>query len=221
MSESTDNYLKTIYSLETAKGVQATTNALAEKLNTKASSVTDMLKKLEGRGLVHYTKYHGTSLTTAGRKNALQIVRKHRLWEYFLVEKLDFKWDEVHDIAEQLEHIESAELIKRLDKFLGKPKFDPHGDPIPDGDGNLPAIGKTYSADDMKVGELYTISAVARSSGEFLEHLKKLKLSLGSHIKLLTRYSFDHSIEIESDRSKLHLSQVVASNLILQKVKKK
>jgi DtxR family Mn-dependent transcriptional regulator len=217
MSESTDNYLKTIYALGTVEGAAATTTALAEKLHTKASSVTDMLKKLNEKGLVKHTKYYGTSLTAKGKKQALQIVRKHRLWEFFLVEKLGFGWNEVHDIAEQLEHVESEMLIDKLDAYLNYPKYDPHGDPIPNKLGNMPAMRKTTSALNMKLGECYELVAVVDSSSQFLNHLKKIKLTLGSLIELKSKFAFDNSIQISINSTKLHLSEQVAANLIVQK----
>jgi DtxR family transcriptional regulator, Mn-dependent transcriptional regulator len=220
MSESTDNYLKTIYALGTGERAFASTTDLAEKLCTKASSVTDMLKKLDEKGLVKHTKYYGTTLTAKGKKQALHIVRKHRLWEMFLVEKLGFGWNEVHDIAEQLEHVESAELIQKLDAFLNYPKYDPHGDPIPDTDGKMPAERKTTNALHMQADEWYEIVAVVDSSANFLTHLKQIKLALGSVITLKTKFAFDNSIQIISGTQKLHLSQEVAGNLLVQKTKK-
>src|ERR1700712_3125592 len=135
-----ENYLKSIFHLS-LNDESVSTNNLAALLNTKASSVTDMLKKLAEKELINYIPYQGVSLTEAGKKIAVNIIRKHRLWEYFLVEKLNFKWDQVHDMAEEMEHISSNELIDRLDSFMGFPKYDPHGDPIPDCNGLL----KTHS----------------------------------------------------------------------------
>src|SRR5580693_6558937 len=131
-----ENYLKAIYHLS-LQSESVSTNQIAASLNTKAASVTDMLKKLADKELINYTKYQGVTLTPQGEKIAVSIIRKHRLWEYFLVEKLNFKWDEVHDVAEELEHISSKELADRLDQFMGYPKYDPHGDPIPDSNGKL------------------------------------------------------------------------------------
>src|SRR6476620_10565441 len=137
MTFSEENYLKTIYHITSSSGAEVSTNAIAEKMETKASSVTDMLKKLADKDLVHYKKYQGVSLTDKGLHSAKMIVRKHRLWEIFLVEKLAFSWDEVHDIAEQLEHIKSEQLVNKLDAFLNFPTEDPHGDPIPNAEGNI------------------------------------------------------------------------------------
>src|SRR3984885_5178673 len=142
-----ENYLKAIYHLSHESG-SVSTNQIAAALNTKAASVTDMLKKLADKALINYEKYQGVTLTSAGQKIALHIIRKHRLWEYFLVEKLNFKWDEVHEMAEEMEHISSVELIDRLDKFMDYPKHDPHGDPIPDSDGKF------------KVHDLKPVSAI-------------------------------------------------------------
>src|SRR5690554_5916872 len=141
-SDSEENYLKSIFHLQRLSEDGVSTNAIADRMQTKASSVTDMLKKLADKDLVNYIKYQGVTLTNKGKKTAASIIRKHRLWEVFLVEKLDFNWDEVHEIAEQLEHIQSEKLIKKLDAFLGYPKKDPHGDPIPDADGEIISVKK-------------------------------------------------------------------------------
>jgi len=136
-SQAEENYLKAIYALQNELGMAINTNLIAKKINTKASSVTDMIKKLSVKKLLTYKKYQGVQLTDKGKKVALKVIRKHRLWEYFLVKKLNYRWDEVHEIAEQLEHIKSETLIDNLETFLKYPKFDPHGDPIPDKDGNI------------------------------------------------------------------------------------
>jgi DtxR family transcriptional regulator, Mn-dependent transcriptional regulator len=221
MSESTDNYLKAIYALSQQGAEYVTTTELSEKLNTKASSVTDMLKKLDSRGLVKHVKYYGVTLTEKGNREAIEIVRRHRIWEVFLSEKLNFAWDEVHEIAEQLEHIESMELIRRLDAFLEYPQFDPHGDPIPDEKGNLPAARKTVKFENLKSGDYYSIIGVNDSSTAFLEHLKKLKLSIGTIIQFNTHFEFDKSVEFETSKSKIHLSETAVSKLVFQKHKKK
>lgn len=135
-NSSEENHLKAIYFLQENKGMRASTNAIAELVRTNASSVTDMLKKLTAKGYIIYKRYHGAALTPSGKSKALYIIRKHRLWESFLVNKLDFNRSEVHEIAEELEHIKSDKLVVALDKYLGSPKFDPHGAPIPDKNGN-------------------------------------------------------------------------------------
>src|SRR6201996_7606541 len=167
-----ENYLKAIYHLST-QSESVSTNQIAAALSTKAASVTDMLKKLADKELINYTKYQGVTLTTAGEKIALSIVRKHRLWEYFLVEKLNFKWDEVHDVAEELEHISSKELIDRLDDFMGNPKYDPHGDPIPDSNGKFKSHELKPVA-GLIVNEIGIISGVRDHSTAFLQYLERM-----------------------------------------------
>jgi len=221
MSESVDNYLKSIYALSATGESGVSTNALAERMSTKPSSATDMLKKLNDRGLVKHTKYYGVTLTGKGKKAAMQIVRRHRLWELFLVEKLGFAWDEVHDIAEQMEHVESNELVQKLDQYLGYPKYDPHGDPIPDEDGNLPPGRSTIKASDMKENDSGKLVAVVDSSSEFLKYLKSVRLSLGSVLTIGEKFSYDNSVQVTTDNRALNLSETVAANLLIQPIKKK
>lgn len=137
LSQTEENYLKAIYSIEIQTGKSVSTNKIAERMLTKASSVTDMIKKLSEKGLIDYKKYQGSKLTSKGKKIAVTIIRKHRLWEVFLVNKLNYNWDQVHELAEQLEHIKSNTLIDKLEAFLEFPTHDPHGDPIPDKNGNI------------------------------------------------------------------------------------
>ncbi len=172
MTFSEENYLKTIYHLTTVSDSEVSTNAIAEKMETKASSVTDMLKKLAEKDLVNYKKYQGVSLTDNGKLEAKMIVRKHRLWEVFLVEKLDFSWDEVHDVAEQLEHIKSEKLINKLDDFLGNPTEDPHGDPIPDVHGRIIKIEKQLLS-ELSENRSGICVGVKDTSSEFLKYLDK------------------------------------------------
>src|ERR1700754_4450765 len=177
-----ENYLKAIYHLSLQSG-SVSTNQIAASLSTKAASVTDMLKKLSDKELINYEKYQGVTLTAAGEKIALHIIRKHRLWEYFLVEKLHFKWDEVHEMAEEMEHISSVELIDRLDKFMDYPKHDPHGDPIPDRDGNFKKYELKPIA-SLHVNEGGIISDVRDHSPAFLQYLEKQQLPIGKKIKV-------------------------------------
>src|SRR6187551_1601443 len=178
MTFSEENYLKSIYHLTILTDSEVSTNAIAEMMETKASSVTDMLKKLAEKELVIYKKYQGVSLTEKGRLSAKMIVRKHRLWEVFLVEKLGFSWDEVHDIAEQLEHIKSEKLINKLDDFLGNPTEDPHGDPIPDVNGKIIKVEKLLLS-ELKANQTGICVGVKDSSAEFLKYLDKNKIALG------------------------------------------
>ena len=182
MTLSEENYLKTIYHLTTTVNSEVSTNAIAEKMETKASSVTDMLKKLAEKDLVNYIKYQGVSLTEKGNLSAKMIVRKHRLWEVFLVEKLDFSWDEVHDIAEQLEHIKSDKLINKLDDFLDNPTEDPHGDPIPDANGKI-IKKEQLLLSDVKESKIGICVGVKDTSSEFLKYLDKQGIALGSKIE--------------------------------------
>ena len=210
-----ENYLKAIYHLSDQSNSGVSTNAIAEVTNTKAASVTDMLKKLADKKLINYIKYQGVTLTEVGLKAALNIIRKHRLWEVFLVEKLGFKWDEVHDIAEELEHINSAVLIERLDNFLGNPAADPHGDPIPDRTGNF-LHKKLVKVSEMKQGQAGTISGVNEHSSVFLKHLEKLGLTLGTKIIIAELVEFDGSISLAVDEKKeITISREVAKNILV------
>ena len=214
-SQTVENYLKCIFSLEKEGKKGVSTNAIAERLETQAPSVTDMLKKLSAKGLVNYKKYQGASLTEEGRRIAVDIIRRHRLWEVFLVEKLDFGWDEVHEVAEELEHIESDQLIKRLDAFLGHPALDPHGDPIPDAEGIFRDKRKKVSVLSMEKGMSGVVVGVNDTSVEFLQYLDSIGLALGYRIEVLERYSFDQSMKIQAESQELQISQQVARNLLI------
>lgn len=173
-----ENYLKAIFKLLEKGGKTVSTTAIADRMNTKAATVTDMLKRLAEKKLINYQKYQGVTLTDKGKAIAVSIIRKHRLWEVFLVEKLHFKWDEVHDIAEQMEHINSDELVNRLDGFLNHPKFDPHGDPIPDAKGVFNRK-KSLLLAEIAVGETCVMTGVVDHSTSFLQYLDKVGLSIG------------------------------------------
>ncbi|MFE3871390.1 metal-dependent transcriptional regulator [Flavobacterium sp. ZS1P70] len=215
MTFSEENYLKTIYHLTIISDSEISTNAIAEKMETKASSVTDMLKKLAEKDLVNYKKYQGVSLTEKGKLSAKMIVRKHRLWEVFLVEKLDFSWDEVHDIAEELEHIKSEKLINKLDDFLGNPTEDPHGDPIPDVNGRIIKIEKQLLS-ELHENQIGICVGVKDTSSEFLKYLDKQGIALGSKIEIIAKESFDLSVKIKVDTNDLTISNKIASNLFVK-----
>ena len=217
MTHSEENYLKAIYHLTTALNSDVSTNAIAENMETKASSVTDMIKKLAEKDLVNYVKYQGVSLTEKGGLAAKMIVRKHRLWEVFLVEKLDFSWDEVHDIAEQLEHIKSEKLINKLDDFLGNPTEDPHGDPIPNAQGLIPKIDKQLLS-EFNSSQKGICVGVKDTSSEFLKYLDKQGISLGSEIEFLEKEAFDLSLKIKVNGKDLTISNKIAGNLFVKKV---
>lgn len=208
-----ENYLKSIYHLS-LNAQNVSTNGLAAYINTKASSVTDMLKKLADKALINYMPYQGVTLTAAGEKIAVNIIRKHRLWEYFLVEKLDFKWDQVHEMAEEMEHISSNELIDRLDQFMGYPKYDPHGDPIPDRNGQF----KTYDLKPVSNGAVYesgVICGVRDHSAVFLQYLEKQELTIGKKISIEEIIEFDHSMVLIMEDKKIQISREVANNLLI------
>ncbi len=215
MTISEENYIKVIYhlSLVSPKGVN--TNAIAGMLDTKASSVTDMLKKLSEKELVAYQKYQGVSLTEKGFYSAKMIVRKHRLWEVFLVDKLNFSWDEVHEIAEELEHIKSENLINKLDAFLDFPSFDPHGDPIPNADGEIKKINKLLLS-ETELNKEYQCVGVKDSSSEFLQYLDKQKIALGSKITVKEKESFDDTLLVQIDSRQLTISNKIANNLYVK-----
>ncbi|MFD2566612.1 metal-dependent transcriptional regulator [Pseudotenacibaculum haliotis] len=212
---SEENYLKAIFHLEAVSGKGISTNAIARKLDTKASSVTDMIKKLADKDVLVYKKYQGVTLTDLGRKTAANVIRKHRLWEVFLVDKLNFSWDEVHDVAEQLEHIKSPKLINELDAFLGFPKTDPHGDPIPDKEGNFHNIEKRLLA-TLKEGEFGICVGVNDSSTEFLQYLSKHEISLGQKIQVVQIEPFDGSLKIAVEGKQISISNKISNNIYLQ-----
>ncbi|MHA6278888.1 metal-dependent transcriptional regulator [Salinimicrobium sp. CAU 1759] len=214
-SLSEENYLKAIFHLEKKYSAGVSTNALAEEMETKASSVTDMLKKLSDKNLVKYRKYQGVHLSENGKHAAIEVIRKHRLWEVFLVDKLNFSWDEVHDIAEQLEHIKSEKLTDELDKFLGHPKRDPHGDPIPDADGNFRISNKMLLA-DLTEGQSGICVGVKDSSTEFLRYLDKNEITLGKPIKVVQREEYDDSLLIQVNENELRVSKSISTNLFVK-----
>jgi DtxR family Mn-dependent transcriptional regulator len=185
-------------------------------METKPSSVTDMAKKLADKGLVNYVKYQGVSLTDSGIKTALSIIRKHRLWEVFLVKKLDFAWDEVHEVAEQLEHIKSEKLIDKIDELLEFPKYDPHGDPIPTKDGKFMERDEQLLS-EMPVNTQGVCVGVKDSSAPFLKFLDKNNIALGHTIKVLEKEDFDQSLHIEMQGKELRISHQIAANLYVKK----
>ena len=215
-SQAEENYLKAIFKICERNGKLASTNSIAKALNTSPASVTDMIKRLDKHGMVNYEPYKGVHLTPKGAEKATLLIRKHRLWEVFLVEKLHFSWDEVHEIAEQLEHIQSALLVERLDEFLDYPKFDPHGDPIPDSSGNFEQRNQFLLSSAAENCWL-VIVGVSEHSPAFLQHLTHLGLGLGTSIRILERYTYDGStlIEIKDSDTKV-ISQKVGQHVYAQ-----
>ena len=216
MTHSAENYLKSIYHLSQSSPDGVSTNAIAAMLDTKASSVTDMIKKLAERDLIIYQKYQGVVLTDSGRMAAKMIVRKHRLWEVFLVETLDFSWDEVHEIAEELEHIKSEKLIEKLSAFLNHPTLDPHGDPIPNSKGEIPTVEKKLLS-EIEVGKDAVCVGVKDTSTAFLKYLNKNGIALGEEIKILSREEFDGSMSIRVGSQEISISNKIANNLFVKR----
>lgn len=210
-----ENYIKAIYKLQDGTTV-VSTNAIAYELNTKPASVTDMAKKLKEKKLIDYEKYQGISLTTEGRKTALQIVRRHRLWECFLVDKLSFSWDEVHELAEELEHVRSEKLISRLSEYLGNPTTDPHGDPIPDAQGKISKIKQLVSLDKATTKRL-EVAGVSDQSSSLLEFLHAKGIHLGTQIDIIERYEFDNSVEIKiRNQPAFTISEQVSKSIMVK-----
>lgn len=214
-----ENYLKAIFKLGGRHQTAVSTNAIAEELQTKASSVTDMMKKLADKKLIRYKKYQGATLTRQGRSIAVSVVRKHRLWEVFLVEKLQFTWDEIHDIAEQLEHIQSETLIQRLDQFLAYPAFDPHGDPIPDKEGNI-ALQTGAMLNDLVKGDYAVISGISNHTPDFLKYIDSVKLTPGTTFRVVKQFDYDYSYVLDMQGKELLISEQVASQIIVKKLSK-
>jgi DtxR family transcriptional regulator, Mn-dependent transcriptional regulator len=215
LTSSEENYLKIIYQLSESGTKGVSTNDISGMTKTKPASVSDMLRKLSDKQMIEYRKYYGVHMTEDGKRFALQTIRKQRLWEVFLVEKLRFSWDEVVDVADQLEHIHSPVLIQRLDEYLGYPKFDPHGDPIPDEFGEVKARPR-YSLVDLQINDSGQIVAVQDSSSAFLRYLDKVGAYIGARIKLLDKVEFDGSVEILVDGKKtIFMSKDVACNIMV------
>jgi DtxR family transcriptional regulator, Mn-dependent transcriptional regulator len=215
-SVSEENYIKAIYRLQ-GGGLMVNTNALAQELQTRPASVTDMLKKLKAKKLVLYERYRGFRLNAEGQKVALGIVRRHRLWEYFLAEKLQFGWDEVHEIAEELEHVSSKKLIDQLDAFLNFPKTDPHGDPIPDSNGLVETVS-ALSVLDLETNQAAEVTGVGNQSSEMLELLRHKNIGIGTRLEVKRRFGFDNSLEIKIRNLPLFtISEQLAKNVLVRR----
>lgn len=209
-----ENYIKGIYKLQQDMNI-VTTNALAEIVNTAAASVTDMLKKLRTKKIIEYKKYYGFYLNELGKREALRIIRRHRLWEYFLVEKLGMEWNKVHEVAEELEHVSSPELIKRLDEFLEYPTADPHGDPIPTESGEI-TLHQQVALPNFPLKKNGIVSAVGNQSDDMLRMLDHYNINIGAQIKVLRHFGFDGSMEIKlSKQPAFNISQQIAQNIFV------
>lgn len=217
-SETEENYIKAIFKITEKNQGAANTNAIAAHLSTSPASVTDMLKRLSSKDYFHYEKYKGVYLTSKGIEMATHLVRKHRLWEVFLVDKLGFSWDRVHDIAEQLEHVTSEELIEKLDAYLGFPKYDPHGDPIPNAEGKY-TIRSQVSLHSLTKDEVGIVVGVRENDTPFLQYLNQLEIKLGTHIKMLHHIDYDHSCSVLLDGEQEQLlSHKASMNLYVKKI---
>lgn len=210
-----ENYLKSIYGIQsTNKSGEVSVNEIAEKMQTKPATVTDMLRKLSDKQLIHYEKYKKIHLSDTGTQEALSILRKHRLWETFLYKKLKFSWDEVHEVAEQLEHIQSQKLTDRLDEFLGFPEYDPHGDPIPNANGDIPE-SSAQALTEVEEGKQYKIVAVRDTSSAFLQQLQRYNMQIGTQLKIVERLPFDNSLIVSITKGEtIQLSEKIAMNIL-------
>lgn len=218
-STSEENYIKAIYHLQGNEGM-VTTNELSAELKTRPASVTDMLKKLKAKKLLHYERYKGFRLSTEGKKVALGIIRRHRLWEYFLSEKLKFSWDEVHEVAEQLEHVTSRKLIDKLDEYLGFPRVDPHGDPIPDQQGKISST-EQQPITEIPLNQAMEVCHVANQTTEMLDILKHHHISIGTRVEVRKKFGFDNSLEIKVGKNQpFVLSESVARFIWVKKITK-
>ncbi len=216
LSKTEENYIKAIFKLSEKDDQPVNTNAISKSMSIAPASVTDMLKKLAEKELIHYEKYKGVRLSLEGKSVATQLIRKHRLWEVFLVNKLQFGWDQVHDIAEELEHIKSESLVNRLDTFLGNPKFDPHGDPIPNREGKFTLRNQT-TLSTLVPGQTGILVGVREHSTPFLGYLNDLKIALGTELKLVERIEFDNSLKIEiSQQQQTIITEKVGQNLFVK-----
>lgn len=214
-SISEENYIKAIYRLQRVDGT-VTTNELANELKTKPASVTDMMKKLKVKKVLHYQPYQGFRLTHEGSKVALGIIRRHRLWEYFLAEKLKFTWDEVHEVAEDLEHVSNKKLIDKLDEFLDFPRVDPHGDPIPDANGRIEA-SKKINLTELPFNTAATVSNVKDQSSSILELLEHKKITIGTRLEVKKKFDFDESLEIKvGKQAAFSISRQLAENIFVK-----
>ncbi len=213
-----ENYIKAIYKLYALTKTAVSTNDISDRLLTQPATVTDMIKRLAKKKLITYKKYYGVLLTAKGEKIALQIIRKHRLWEVFLVDKLEFKWDEVHEIAEQLEHINSAKLIEKLDDFLGNPRTDPHGDVIPDKNGKMKMVD-SVSLNKLSKKQSCVFCGVTNHEAKFLQYLNTLKLNLGDHIYISDVNTFDRTYKVKiNDKRAKFFSDALASHILVTQV---
>jgi len=217
LTQAEENYIKVIYGIEMVTSTNVSTTKIAEKLKTSAASVTDMIQKLAQKNLVNYRKYKGASLSKKGKEAALAIVRKHRLWEVFLMNKLQYSWDEVHELAEQLEHIQSDSLVDKLAAYLDHPTHDPHGEPIPDKKGNI-THHPDVTLSSVQVNNRCIVIGIKDSSAVFLKFLDTLNICIGRELKVLSRAPFDKSMSIQNGQTAISISQQISTNLFVKNI---
>lgn len=212
-----ENYLKALFSLANNEG-DVNVSELSDKLEIKMPTVTSMMKKLAAKNLVHYESYKPIRLTEKGRLAAALIIRKHRLTEMYLVEKMGFGWENVHHIAEQIEHIKAPDFFDKMDKILGYPKIDPHGSPIPDREGKIQEVSSKRLC-DCSIGDQVKVAAVTNSSEDFLIYLNSRNIQLGSELTILGIEPFDLSMEVRRDGKIETYSFKVAERLMVEKMR--
>ena len=214
-SINTEDYLKAIYGISSGNGDLVSTTFLAEKLDVSKAAASEMAKKLSEKGLIDYTRYKGLRLTDDGETAALKVIRRHRLWELFLMNELGLSWSEVHDEAERLEHQTSEFLINKIDEYLDYPEFDPHGDPIPNSDGKLPELPEFKTLNECEISQKYKIVKVNDSNNELMKYFTRLGLTLNTEIKVLEKLSFDNSVVIKVNGNEYALSEKISENLFV------
>lgn len=217
---SREDYIKIIYNKAVETGAPVSTSFIAQQLSVTQAAISDMLKKLHGDGLVRYEKYKGVELTDAGIETALKVLRRHRLWELFLINVLGMSWDEVHDEAERLEHQTSDVLINKIDEYLRFPKFDPHGSPIPDRNGEMPEIEKEFPITECENNADYTVRRVNDDNNELIRYLSSIGLIINASFRLLEKYDFDNSVLVLLKGKKMNLSSTICRNVFVKKMEK-
>lgn len=216
MNRSIEDYIKNIYSIKQAVG-KVTTTSLAENLSVSPAAVSEMVSKLSKTGYIKNTPYKGFELTKKGDKIALNLIRKHRLWEVFLVKYLSFPWDKVHDEAEKLEHVSTDELIAKLEEYMEFPKYDPHGYPIPDENGVIEE-DDCIPLTEAGIGNKAVVRRVSDESSEVLNYLTKIGLKLSDEIKVIDRIDFDNSVQISKKSDKIFLSEKLAGKIYVKNI---
>lgn len=215
LSKSEEDYIKAIFRLYEKSGTMVNTNSIAASVNTSAASVTDMIQRLHDKGLLNYEKYKGVSLNSKGNLEATRLIRRNRLWKVFMVEKLNFKWDEIQEVADLMEHIHSDKLISELEKYLDYPKQDPHGDPIPDSNGKY-VLRTRFPMSDVQFNKPVTVIGLSNTSAGFLQYLDSQHIHLGSQLIVKQKFDFDHSFLIQLNKTEKNISTEIAKNILVK-----